>query len=168
MAPSRTKTRERTQREIKDPAQALAAGDFGERLRRARTDRDLTLRDVSEASGISIAYLSDLERGKLDNPTLDKLRQLALALQVSLNELLGVDEQVPQRRLPKALEEFRALTTFRQAVAEEARRSARDPEQLEEEWLETLSRVHVGGRRPKDAADYLFIFEAIRRAVSRR
>lgn len=164
MSQSRTKTQQRAQKQAPD----LAAGDFGDRLRRARMDRDLTLRDVSESSGISIAYLSDLERGKLDNPTLDKLRQLATALQVSLNELLAVDEQPPARRLPRALEEFRALTTFRHAVAEEARKSSRDPDQLEDEWLETLSRVHVGGRRPKDAADYLFIFEAIRRAVERR
>lgn len=147
---------------------ASAAGHFGDRLRRARNDQGFTLRDVSETSGISIAYLSDLERGVLVNPTLDKLRQLALALEVSLNELLGVDDQPRQRRLPKALQEFRALSTFRQTVAEEARKSSRDAQQLEDEWLETLSRIHVGGRRPKDAADYLFIFEAIRRAVERR
>lgn len=162
MTPSQSTTKP-TQRR-----QEPGARDFGDRLRRARTDRGLTLRDVSVASGISIAYLSDLERGVLVNPTLDKLRQLAQALDVSLNELLGVDDQPPQRRLPKALEEFRALTNFRQAVAEEARKSSRDAAQLEDEWLETLSRIHVGGRRPKDAADYLFIFEAIRRAIERR
>jgi transcriptional regulator with XRE-family HTH domain len=162
MPQSRTKQTQRQQES------AFAAGDFGDRLRRARTDRGLTLRDVSETSGISIAYLSDLERGVLVNPTLDKLRQLALALEVSLNELLGVVDQPPQRRLPKALDEFRALSNFRQAVAEEARKSSREADQLEDEWLETLSRIHVGGRRPKDAADYLFIFEAIRRAIERR
>jgi transcriptional regulator with XRE-family HTH domain len=147
---------------------AFAAGDFGDRLRRARTERDLTLRDVSETSGISIAYLSDLERGVLVNPTLDKLRQLALALEVSLNDLLGVDDEPSERRLPKALEEFRAMTSFHATVAEEARKASRDADQLEGEWLETLSRVNVGGRRPKNAADYLFIFEAIRRAVDHR
>ncbi len=91
-----------------------------------------------------------------------------LLLGLGQNELLGVDDQPPQRRLPKPLEEFRALSNFRQAVAEEARKSSRDADQLEDEWLETLSRIHVGGRRPKDAADYLFIFEAIRRAIERR
>ena len=99
---------------------------------------------------------------------LRRLRQLALAWGVSLNDLLGVDDQPAQRRLPKALEEFRMLSTFRQTLAEEARKSSRDPSRLEDEWLETLSRVLVGGRRPKTAADYLFIFEAIRRAIERR
>src|SRR3546814_17027158 len=40
-------------------------------------DRGLTLREVSERSGVSIPYLSDLERGVLVNPTLDTLKKIA-------------------------------------------------------------------------------------------
>jgi hypothetical protein len=53
-------------------------------------------------------------------------------------------------------------------IADEAKRRSRDQDELEDEWLRTLSAIQVGGRRPKAAADYLFIFEAIRRAVERR
>jgi hypothetical protein len=61
-----------------------------------------------------------------------------------------------------------ALTTFREVIAEDAQRRSLDPEQLEREWLQALAGLHVGGRRPKSPSDYLFIFEAIRRAVDRR
>src|SRR6266516_6063329 len=99
-------TMERQQRKQEAPLEA--ATDFGARLRRARSDRGQTLRDVSVASGISIAYLSDLERGVLVNPTLDTLRSVGKALGVSLNELLGVDEEAPSRAaFWPALEEFR-------------------------------------------------------------
>jgi transcriptional regulator with XRE-family HTH domain len=138
-------------------------------LREARVNRGLTLRDLSSESDISIAYLSDLERGVLVNPTLDTLRAIGKALDVSLNELLGVDDEAPRNaRLPKALEEFRDVTPFRQLVAEDARRANRDVGELETEWLKTLSVIQVAGRRPKTPSDYLFIFEAIRRAVDRR
>jgi transcriptional regulator with XRE-family HTH domain len=155
-------------KQSREQGKGSAGGEFGSHLRTARAERGLTLRDVSDASGISVAYLSDLERGVLENPTLEKLRQLALALDISLNNLLGVEEQDSSKRLPDALEEFRALSTFRQTVQEEARRTSRDADRLEGEWIETLSRIHVGGRRPRSPADYLFIFEAIRRAIERR
>jgi transcriptional regulator with XRE-family HTH domain len=126
----------------------------------------VTLRDVSESSGISIAYLSDLERGKLANPTLDTLTALAGALGVSLNELLGLEvEPSSDRRLPPALEEFSSSTPFLDAVATEAARWKMSPDEVERGWLDTLSAVRVGRRAPRTAGDYLFIFEAARRVL---
>src|ERR671935_428435 len=114
-------TTQRQQRKREAPLEA--ASDFGARLRRARSDRGQTLRDVSIASGISIAYLSDLERGVLVNPTLDTLRSVGKALGVSLNELLGVDADSDRSgHIPKALDEFRYLTPFREVIADEANR----------------------------------------------
>jgi transcriptional regulator with XRE-family HTH domain len=156
---------ERHQRKQQDPLEA--ASDFGARLRRARSDRGQTLRDVSLASGISIAYLSDLERGVLVNPTLDTLRAVGKALGVSLNELLGVEDEAPSRPTYRAaLEEFRRHPHFRGALEEDAKRGRSTPEELEDEWLRCLSEIRVGGKAPKAASDYLFIFEAIRRALS--
>lgn len=139
---------------------------FGDRLRRWRSDRGVTLRDVSEASGISIAYLSDLERGKLANPTLDTLTALAGALGVSLNELLGIEGgQTAEPRLPPALEEFRSTSTFQEVIASESARWKMPPEEVERGWLESLSGIRIGRRAPRSASDYLFIFEAARRVL---
>ncbi len=146
----------------------LAASDFGSRLRRARNERGKTLREVSEYSGISITYLSDLERGVLVNPTLDTLKKIAEALDVSLNELLGVDTEETPARYSNALEEFRRGNHFQVALAEQAHRERVSVEELEEDWLRAMAGIRIRGRAPNDASDYLFIFEAIRRALDRR
>ena len=157
-------TTQRQQRKQEAPLEA--ATDFGARLRRARSDRGQTLRDVSVASGISIAYLSDLERGVLVNPTLDTLRAIGKALGVSLNELLGVEEQDPTRVTYRpALDEFRKHPQFRDALEEDAKRSRKSIDEIEDEWLRSLSQIRVAGKAPKSASDYLFIFEAIRRVL---
>jgi transcriptional regulator with XRE-family HTH domain len=157
-------TTHRQQRKQEAPLEA--ASDFGARLRGARSDRGKTLRDVSLASGISIAYLSDLERGVLVNPTLDTLRAVGKALGVSLNDLLGVEEEAPgQPTYRPALDEFRQHPHFRAALEEDAKRGRLSVDELEDEWLRALSQIRVAGKAPKAASDYLFIFEAIRRAV---
>lgn len=117
-------------------------------------------------SGISIAYLSDLERGKLANPTLDTLTALAGALDVSLNVLLGLQGDEPTKtRLPAALEEFRKTEAFRSAIAAESARRRVTEAELESGWLESLAGIRVARRIPRGAADYQFIFEAIRRVL---
>jgi XRE family transcriptional regulator of biofilm formation len=146
--------------------QGEAASAFGQRLRSWRTDRDLTLRHISETSGISIAYLSDLERGKLINPTLDTLTALAGALAVSLNELLGLEnEETPTPKLSAPLEEFRQSDAFRDAVAAEATRWRAEEEDIEQGWIDSLSAIRVARRSPKTASDFQFIFEAARRVL---
>ena len=59
-----------------------------ERLRELRSERGQRLKDVSEIAGISIPYLSDLERGRT-NPSLETLQTLAAAYDLSVNDLLA-------------------------------------------------------------------------------
>lgn len=141
------------------------ASGFGARLRQARRDQGLTLREVSEQSGISITYLSDLEREVLDNPTLDTLTAIASALRVSLNGLLGVDTPQAKPSYPRALEEFRQMAHFQQALEAEERRKGSSIDELEQEWLRCLAQIRISGRTLKSASDYLFVFEAIRRGL---
>jgi transcriptional regulator with XRE-family HTH domain len=42
---------------------------FGEKLRRLRTERGITLREMAAAIGVSSAYLSALEHGKRGRPS---------------------------------------------------------------------------------------------------
>ena len=64
---------------------------LGVRLRAHRTARGLTLAQVAEQAGLSLPYVSNLERGR-GNPTLDALRALAAALKLPVTELLGEEE----------------------------------------------------------------------------
>ena len=66
----------------KDQLEALGA-----LLRAQRRAADLTLRDLSERTNVSNAYLSQLERGQHE-PSLSVLRSIASALGVPLESLL--------------------------------------------------------------------------------
>jgi transcriptional regulator with XRE-family HTH domain len=70
-------------------AEALA--DVGPRLKRLRTERNLTLADLAEATGISKSTLSRLESGQR-RPSLELLLPLSHAHQVPLDELVGAPE----------------------------------------------------------------------------
>ena len=58
-------------------------------LKEARELVPLTLREVEEASGISNAYLSQLETGKIKKPSASVLYKLATLYNVPLDSLLG-------------------------------------------------------------------------------
>jgi transcriptional regulator with XRE-family HTH domain len=165
MSSAAAKQRGRTSKP--DRSAEITAAEFGDRMRAARRRRELTLREVSEATGISITYLSDLERGVLANPTLDKLVGIARSLGVSVDELLGEPgrEEGTGEAVPRSLTEFAALPQFNDAVAAQSKRWRTPPDALRREWLDCLAGLEINGSRPKDSFDYLFIFEAIRRAL---
>ena len=60
---------------------------LGELIRTQRSAAGLSLRDLAERTGVSNAYLSQIERG-LHEPSLSVLRSIADALDVPLEALL--------------------------------------------------------------------------------
>jgi len=62
-------------------------GDLGTRLRSLRTNRKLTLDQVSKMSGVSKAMLSQIEQNQV-NPTVMVMLKIADALHVGLSELV--------------------------------------------------------------------------------
>lgn len=56
--------------------------DVGSRIKRARRDRGLTLKDLEAKAGVSAAHLSEIERGAA-SPTLGSLSRIAHALGTS-------------------------------------------------------------------------------------
>ncbi|GGP61281.1 helix-turn-helix domain-containing protein [Saccharothrix coeruleofusca] len=63
----------------------------GPRLRALRRKRELTLAELSAATGVSVSTLSRLESGER-RPTLELLLPLARVHQVTLDELVGAPE----------------------------------------------------------------------------
>jgi transcriptional regulator with XRE-family HTH domain len=70
---------------------ALALAQIGPRLKRIRTARRRTLRDVAGTTGISTSTLSRLETGQR-RPTLELLLALSQAYRVPLDDLVGAPE----------------------------------------------------------------------------
>jgi transcriptional regulator with XRE-family HTH domain len=59
----------------------------GRNIRAYRTEAGLTLEKLAEKAQLSWPYLSEIERGR-ENISLDKLAQLAQALNVTLSKLV--------------------------------------------------------------------------------
>jgi len=72
---------------------------FGERIRRARAARELTLAELAELAGVSKSLISQIERGRRD-ASLDTVRKVASALQVPVFSLFveEADTQMVVRR----------------------------------------------------------------------
>jgi len=70
--------------EAEEQGQAHAA--LGPRIRMIRKERGLSLADVSVASGVSVAMVSRIERGK-STPSLKALERLRVALDVTMGDL---------------------------------------------------------------------------------
>jgi transcriptional regulator with XRE-family HTH domain len=68
-----------------------ANGHFGARVRALREAMDLSLRDLSERSGVSAPMLSQVERGDT-SPTLAVAGKIAEGLELNLSQLLRLDE----------------------------------------------------------------------------
>jgi transcriptional regulator with XRE-family HTH domain len=63
----------------------------GTRIRSLREGMDLSLRDLAERSGVSAPMLSQVERGET-SPTLSVAERIAGGLELSLSQLLRLDE----------------------------------------------------------------------------
>lgn len=61
---------------------------FGRILRDARVAKGLTQEELAFRAGMSVPYLSDIERGR-SSPSLSMLVDLAVALDMHLAELVG-------------------------------------------------------------------------------
>jgi len=69
------------------PQDRLRAG-LGRQIRLARTERAWTLKDLSEASGVSVSQLSSIERGA-HMPSLESLLGIAQALDAAASDWLA-------------------------------------------------------------------------------
>jgi transcriptional regulator with XRE-family HTH domain len=64
---------------------------FGKRLRHIRRMKDLTQEQLSEAIGVSMEFISNMERG-INAPSFETLEKLADVLQVRVEEFFHFPE----------------------------------------------------------------------------
>jgi len=75
---------------------------IGASLRRIRTTRRRTLRDVSRTARVSLGYLSEVERGQKE-PSSELLAAICGALDVELSDLFAEVSQILRREEKLAL-----------------------------------------------------------------
>ncbi len=61
---------------------------LGARLKKIRENKKLSLRKLGEIAHLSHSFIADIESGR-SNPSLDTLKALAIALEISVPELIG-------------------------------------------------------------------------------
>jgi transcriptional regulator with XRE-family HTH domain len=107
----------------------------------------MTVTELALQAGISKAYLSQVETGKVARPSAVALYRIASALGTSVGALLGAvsEPSIAEIDIPPELEEF-----------------ARESNLAEDDKL-MLARIRHRGRRPKTANDWRYLFESIRR-----
>jgi len=79
---------------------------FGELIRQQRVARDLTLLDVATEIGISIGYLSRIERNRENVPNDELIRGVATKIGLPHDEAFAAARRLPPDLRPSASEIF--------------------------------------------------------------
>ncbi len=112
---------------------------LGERLRARRLALGLTLADVAERSGLSLPYVSNLERGR-GNPTVDALRAVTSALDLTLADVLNDAEGIDPLEFllasaPTSLLAFSKSSRFVDAVKRLAQSQGKTADEMRKHLL---------------------------------
>jgi transcriptional regulator with XRE-family HTH domain len=80
---------------------------FGERLRRLRAERRLSLDELASRTGISKAYLWKLEKKPDANPSIEIAQKISAALETTVADLLSSENSIEQAQIdiPEGLRE---------------------------------------------------------------
>ena len=79
---------------------------FGEKLKKMRNDKNLSIRELAKQSGTSHPYLSQLETRKNKKPTPEILRKLAKGLKISYVSLLIEAEYLEKEDVKEYIQEL--------------------------------------------------------------
>jgi transcriptional regulator with XRE-family HTH domain len=85
-----------------------AENQLGNYLKRLREERELSIRGLARKAGINDTGLVRIERGDVRTPRPEKLRRLAMALEVPLADLLAMAGYVVPYDLPSITPYLRA------------------------------------------------------------
>ncbi len=147
---------------------AIDAKAVGRRLTELRELSGKSLSALAEEAGIAKSYLLKLERGEVENPGLATLGAIAKKLNTTLSELLGPSPAAVKRgntvrengvgydpsTMPEGLKEF--LT-----------RLEKDGEYVPADVKRSLAQIQFRGKRPQSPEDWQFIYQAVKRSVSK-
>ena len=129
---------------------------LGQTIRSLRLGKGWSLSDLAEQSGVSKAYISDLENGNAGKPNIQYVYSVATALDVTLDELLGESKPKSQRAEKRKSEDLPpGLLELQQEL------------DLTTEDVELLADMNFRGHRPRDKEGWRFLLEALR-MVSQR
>ncbi len=69
---------------------------LGEKIRLLRNERKVSIRKLSDLTGLSKSTLSDIENNKSKKPTVDTIQRIAQVLEIPISELFVQYNQGPE------------------------------------------------------------------------
>lgn len=125
---------------------------LGENIRFLRAGKGWTLSDLARQSGISKAYISDLENGSAGRPNIQYVYSIARALDTTLQELLDgtVTFDVQERSNTTAAVELPpGLADLKEEL------------NLTDSELSRLATIHFRGKRPRDKEGWRYLIKTL-------
>jgi transcriptional regulator with XRE-family HTH domain len=104
---------------------------FGARIKELRMGKGLTLEQLAQATGSSKSYIWELENKDPPRPSAEKLSEIATALGVTVDYLIGRDEQTLAQAEDKAF--FRDYSELPEPTRRKIREMAKILGKLESE-----------------------------------
>ena len=90
---------------------------LGSHIRNIRKSKNLTIKQLSEISDISIPFLSDIERDVV-NPSVKSLQAIAKGLDTALPELVNFNDELNNRLLQENIRLRAMLRSIRQMLSD--------------------------------------------------
>ncbi|HJN14331.1 MAG TPA: helix-turn-helix transcriptional regulator [Armatimonadota bacterium] len=122
---------------------------LGAHIRHLREAKGLTQSGLASQAGISKAYLSQIEGGKIQGPSAKTLHAVAVVLGTTVARLLGNGGGQEHVSV---------------VVTDSLRAFARD-EKLDEEEVRMLAGIRYRGRQPQTEDDWRYLYESIKRSL---
>lgn len=116
-------------------------------LRQLRREKGVTMSELSRLSGVSRTYISELESGKANDPSVAVLTSLAEALGVPPSRMLGEPEERPSVEIPQSL------------LAAQIKYGLSDAD------VRDLAIIKFRNYQPVEADDWKFLFDAVKRSL---
>lgn len=89
--------------------------NIGKRIKKRRKEKGITIKRLSEYTGLSVGYLSNLENG-VNSPTLDNLFKICEALDSKITDMI-VDEVTGRTIIRKSNRKIHDYPEYNQQVA---------------------------------------------------
>jgi len=125
---------------------------LGENIRFLRNGKAWTLADLARESGISKAYISDLENGSAGKPNIQYIYSVACSLGVTLDQLIDeAVEDASSERIAAA-----AAADLPAGLAE-----LKEELNLTEADVERLATIQFRGKRPRDKEGWRYLINTL-------
>lgn len=130
---------------------------LGERVRFLRQGKGWSQAKLAEESGVPKAYISDLENGEAGKPNIQYAYSIAVALGVTLDDLLN--ETAPSSQKPRSRKKDEPLPPGLAELQQDLELSDAD--------VDMLAQLNFRGHRPRDKEGWRFLWDALKMVTQR-